>query len=394
MKIGIFTAELMTPGGASRKGCLLAERLSRRHEVWLISRDRADVQVLQRSHGVSLANVHFDCVETDSPRRLSMRLCPRQLRGIVGQFAPYWRLRRLNLDLFICNMSLHYMKAPAPRGILMCMFPWPMAEFPRPRWCRLPLVRQLIDHGLGYTLNRYRHAHETYDVITANSEFTAAWIKRLWKRDAHVVYSATELSSPAPAGAKERIILAVGRYNPDKQQDVLIEAFRTMGALHECGWALHLVGQINQGEWARRYHDRLVESARGLPVVFHYDLSIAELRARCSRAGGFLAGQGVGVPENEPQRMEHFGNTPLEAMSAGCVPVVMDAGGLRETVQHGVNGFRWRSLEDLRGYTLRLARNPGLLAALRTRAMQIDPRFGMEPFLRAVEAIVEEVLNS
>ena len=113
-----------------------------------------------------------------------MRLCPRSARELVGQFAPYRLLRRLRLDLFIHNTSSHYMRAPALRGIFMCMFPWPTAEFRRPRWCRLPLVRRLIDHGLGYTLDRYRHAHQTYDLITANSEFTSAWIKRLWERDA------------------------------------------------------------------------------------------------------------------------------------------------------------------------------------------------------------------
>lgn len=90
--------------------------------------------------------------------------------------------------------------------------------------------------------------------------------------------------------------------------------------------------------------------------------------------------------------MEHFGITPLEAMSASCAPVVMDAGGLRETVQHGVNGFRWRTLDELRQQTLLLACDPELLAQFRARAVQVDPPFGMEPFLEAIESMVEKML--
>jgi glycosyltransferase involved in cell wall biosynthesis len=357
------------------------------------------MQSLGRSFGVSLANVRFLCLEAPGDRRLSVwngvKPCvPRRVWRIVEQFPAYRRLCRLKLDLFILNQSFHYLKNPAPRGIFMCMFPWPMPEFPHARWCRLPLVKPLIDRALAHTLDRFPYAPDTYDVITANSQFTADWIKRLWNKDAPVVYSATELMPSPPSGGKEKIILTVGRYNRDKQQHILIEVFREMEELHEAGWELHLAGQIHRqlGESARRYHDTLLERARGYPVTFHYDLSLEALRQLYGRSAIYWHAKGFGVPEDQPHRMEHFGITPLEAMSAGCVPVVMDAGGLRETVQHGVNGLRWRTLDEMRQQTLLLACNPELLAQFRARAVQVDPRFGMEPFLEAIERMVEEVL--
>jgi len=373
----------------------MAERLSRRYEVWLISYDQLDVQALGRSFGVSLENVRCHCLSQPargfSGWRWLSELFPRHIRDLIIQIPTYRRLFALKLDLFIHNTSFHYMRAPAPRSIFMCMFPWPTAPFPRTRWCHLPVLRKIVDYALSNTLNRYRHTAKTYDVITANSEFTAAWVKRLWNRDAKVVYSATELIPTAPAD-KQKIVLSVGRFNTDKQQHVLIDAFRSMPQLREAGWALHLAGQINRGEWARDYHQKLVESARGLPVVFHYDPSIEELRALYRRSAIYWHAKGFGVPEDQPQFLEHFGNTPLEAMSAGCVPVVPDAGGLRETVQQGVNGFRWGTIEELKEYTHRLAQDADLLATFRTRAMQIDTRFGVEPFLRAVEAVVDDAL--
>jgi len=43
---------------------------------------------------------------------------------------------------------------------------------------------------------------------------------------------------------------------------------------------------------------------------------------------------------------EHFGITIVEAMSAGCVPVVHDSGGPKEIV-NGERGFRWQNLEEI-----------------------------------------------
>ena len=43
---------------------------------------------------------------------------------------------------------------------------------------------------------------------------------------------------------------------------------------------------------------------------------------------------------------EHFGITIVEAMSAGCVPVVHDSGGSKEIVS-GEIGFRWQNLEEI-----------------------------------------------
>jgi glycosyltransferase involved in cell wall biosynthesis len=45
---------------------------------------------------------------------------------------------------------------------------------------------------------------------------------------------------------------------------------------------------------------------------------------------------------------EHFGITIVEAMSAGCVPVVHDSGGPKEVVNEET-GFRWQNIDDVPG---------------------------------------------
>ena len=48
--------------------------------------------------------------------------------------------------------------------------------------------------------------------------------------------------------------------------------------------------------------------------------------------------------------MENCGITTAEAMSAGCIPVVINKGGQVEIVAEG-SGFRWNTLEELVSFT-------------------------------------------
>src|SRR4029078_6948484 len=48
-----------------------------------------------------------------------------------------------------------------------------------------------------------------------------------------------------------------------------------------------------------------------------------------------------------PERAEHFGITVVEAMSARPSPVAFDAGGPSEIIQHGTNGFLYRTVDEL-----------------------------------------------
>jgi glycosyltransferase involved in cell wall biosynthesis len=84
---------------------------------------------------------------------------------------------------------------------------------------------------------------------------------------------------------------------------------------------------------------------------------------------------------------EHFGITIVEAMSAGCVPVVHASGGPREIV--GDSGVLWRKLEEI----------PRLLAAadsayesLSKRSMGRAKIFSQEKFdVRLGEVLEEKV---
>src|SRR2546426_9894797 len=71
---------------------------------------------------------------------------------------------------------------------------------------------------------------------------------------------------------------------------------------------------------------------------------------------------------------EHFGITIVEAMAAGCVPVVHDSGGPREIVTNDV-GFRWRDLRTAADCISKLSHDDELRQRLSVAAAARAKRF-------------------
>ena len=80
--------------------------------------------------------------------------------------------------------------------------------------------------------------------------------------------------------------------------------------------------------------------------------------------------------------------TPVEAMSAGCVPVVYGAGGLPETVVQGQSGFLWRDVAELKEFTLQLAADQGIRSDMSKQAVERSERFNRQRFCHEIETLL------
>lgn len=247
---------------------------------------------------------------------------------------------------------------------------------------------------------------DSYDRIVANSEFTRRWIRTYWGREAGLLYPPVGLRTPAdpdhPGAGKEPIILSVGRFfaaerGHSKKQIDMVHAFRTLleradvRALPDAAnWQLHLVGGCSDAD--RPYLDEVRRAAEGLPVVLHVDAS-GETVDRLYRAASIYwhaAGFGEDASAH-PDRMEHFGITTVEAMSAGAVPVAYGEAGPLEAFTHGIEGFHFHTLGELTGATVKLWKHPALLARMRRAAIERAADFGMAAFDERVHALVADV---
>jgi glycosyltransferase involved in cell wall biosynthesis len=197
-----------------------------------------------------------------------------------------------------------------------------------------------------------------------------------------------------PRREKAPVILSVGRFflpgtGHNKKQLEMVTAFRDLVARGGAeGWEYHLVGGCSAEH--RPYLDEIRAASDGLPVVLHPDASGAELRDLYGRASIFWHAAGLGEdPERHPDRYEHFGITTVEAMSAGAVPVVIDAAGQVEIVEHGASGYRFAGLDDLVTQTQRLIADPDWRATLSVAAERRAHDFDADTFRAAVRAEVD-----
>jgi glycosyltransferase involved in cell wall biosynthesis len=230
---------------------------------------------------------------------------------------------------------------------------------------------------------------DAYQLVAANSPYTAGWVEALWGRRAAVLPPPVRLRS---GGTKERLILAVGRFFPNvsghsKKQLELVEAFRLACARGLEGWELHLVGGCNHTE--RGYVETVRKAAVGLPVRFHVNARGEDLTELYAAASLFWHAAGLGEDlQTHPDRFEHFGISVVEAMSAGAVPVVYEHGGPAAVVRDVGCGELFANVEELSEKTLALvaddARRGVLAAAARVRAAE----FAYDHFAERLDTLV------
>ncbi len=231
---------------------------------------------------------------------------------------------------------------------------------------------------------------DTYQQVVANSRFTATWVERLWGRSSEV------LNPPVagqPSGDKEPLILHVGRFFPpkaghSKRQLELIDAFgRLVGAGKADGWALHLVGGCDDEGAA--YLDQVRAAVEDLLVEVHANAPAATLRDLFARASIYWHATGLGEdPEAHPERMEHFGISTVEAMSAGAVPVAIGMAGQLEVFDDGVEGHHFASIDELVEHTAALIADPHRRQVMAAAARQRAADFDLPAFERRLFALL------
>ena len=249
-----------------------------------------------------------------------------------------------------------------------------------------------LDHAAytGMLRARTLPAARAYDLILANSRFTQDWIGRRWDLPSAVVYPPVEVETFQP-GPKRPAILNVGRFfagSHNKKHLPMISAFRALcdAGLH--GWELHLAGGCDEARPEHRaYLAELRAATEGYPITFHVNASFDTLRTLYGDARIYWHATGFGEDqERAPEAFEHFGITTVEAMAAGCVPIVIAAGGQIEIIEPD-SGFLWTTLDELQAYTRALVEDAGLRERMSEAARRRSHVFGMARFVEDIRRI-------
>lgn len=393
-RIGLYDAYLATLGGGENFLAVFAELLEHElpeAEIEIITHEgnHVAIEVLAERFGVSLRRTRLRRIQPSSRRHLTPLQPVRRFfheRDISNLSSEY--------DLFLNNTIFSVASPASPYSIYMCMFPltpvpWAVRERALRRWLFTPYIelrRRLYHRWVG-----------RYDLLLANSEFTRGWIRRLWNLESEVLFPPIETQTQLRLGSKSRKILAIGRFFPgshNKKHDILIQAFRRLRRSGLGNWELHLVGGKTPVDGTDAYLDRLRALARGQPVFFHLDAPKTHLVDLLRSSSFFWHATGFGEqPDQEPEKLEHFGMSTVEAMTHGCVPLVFRCGGQPEIIQQGINGFLWETLDELQEHTLRLAKDRKLREAVAQAAHERSQSFSRDAFRARAQDLLSKLVS-
>lgn len=231
--------------------------------------------------------------------------------------------------------------------------------------------------------------------VICNSFFTKSYIDREFAIDSVVVYPPVDVSASNGAD-KENIILNVGRFGQTiegenfKKQDVMIDTFKKMVDSGLRLWRLVLV--IGYKEEEKDKIEELKKLAEGYPIEIVDNPPLATTKNFFDKSKIYWHATGFGEDLIKfPEKAEHFGISTVEAMAHRCVPVVINAGGQKEIVQEGKNGFLWNTKEELIEKTIDLMKNPDALVDIGEKASLSVSRFGESRFCEDLEKAMDIV---
>jgi len=369
-------------GGSQFVAALLAEALAKDNQVDLFHRiPSLTAENLAANSGTDLHGVQLHYVGDEKPSNLSRRNPVSNYRESRNAFA---RLSE-SYDVFVAIVHDVPPFCHATRGALIVLFPAPTAPYVKPLGG--VDVKPAMRHPGRYLYQSWAWARrmETYQVKTAISDFSRRWTKKLWGVDCQIVYPPVDTDFRRQE--KEKTILSVGRFAIEgdghkKNQEQMLLTFERMKHNGLTDWDYVTVGGLPETPKHKAYFAGLARLAQASGARLVANMDRGELKDLYERSSVFWHAAGFGVDENtQPVSAEHFGISTVEAMAAGCVPVVIKKGGQKEIVEHGVSGFLWETLDELESYTERLLSDDALRARMSEAARQRAQVFSRESFV-------------
>lgn len=348
MKAAVYSPYLDSLGGGERYMLTIAEILSQRFET----------DLLIDPH---LGNLGIGELKKKLEKRLNLDLSRVKIvkapLGGQGNFLDRANFfKKYDLLFYLTDGSVFY--ATAKKNILHIQSP-------------------LVSNSLKSVKSRIKL--RSWDLIIYNSEFTKHHAEKYWKKKGVVLYPPVDIEEMKSLKKKDQI-LSVGRFFghlKEKKQEVMMDAFINLCQQKDIsGWSLHLAGGAGEGD--KSYLEELRKKAKGYPIIFHPNISFKDLVKLYGESSIYWHAMGYG--EEDPTKMEHFGIATVEAMAAGCVPVVINKGGQREIVENDKSGFLWDTLEELEKITFQLIQSESLRREIEERAIERSKKFSSEKF--------------
>lgn len=355
MKIGIYDPYLDDIGGGEKYMMTIAQILSKEHEVEVFWDKDEDLSIISRRFGINFSKVkRVDNIFSPSVSLLRRLLASKGYDALIvlsDGSIPFVASKKLFLHI---QQPLFY---PQTASL----------------WGKFKLSR----------VNK----------VFCNSEFTKKFIDKNFQTNTTIIYPPVEIKLHKKT-EKENIILHVGRFRVKnvslgdyKKQHIMIDAFKEMVNKGLKKWKFTLAVSIQEKDVDE--FEKMKDGAKGYPIEFYVNKTNEELWDLYSLAKIYWHASGYGEDlQLHPEFAEHFGISTVEAMGAGAVPVVINAGGQKEIITDGENGFLWDTVAQLQHKTSLLINDRKLLEKISEGARKRSLDFSPQAFEEKIHELI------
>ena len=356
MKIGIYDPYLDDLGGGEKYMMTIAEYLSKNNDVTIFWDNKEDINGLLQRFSLDLSRV-----------TIGKNIFAKN----VGFFNKIFESRKYDAIIILSDGSIPFLLSK--KILLHIQQPIKNSKNNLKSWLKLLRI----------------------NTIFYNSEFTKSFNENLLPQKTKVIYPPVYLFPKKTD--KKNVILHVGRFRVKnvvgvddyKKQHIMIEVFKEMVDKGLKDWKFILAVSVKSDDEEK--FEKMKKNTKGYPIEFVINCSNKKLWDYYSIAKIYWHASGFGEDLVEhPEFAEHFGISTVEAMGAGAVPVVINAGGQKEIVTDGENGFLWNSLEDFQKKTLQLTSDPNLMKQMSLRAKDQAKNFSEKKFRDEIAELVEK----
>jgi glycosyltransferase involved in cell wall biosynthesis len=356
VKIGIYDPYLDDLGGGERYMMTLAQCLSKNNEVFVYWDNQNDLKNLEERFQLDLSKI---------------KLLPNIFSNKISFINRFFQSRRMDAIVLISDGSIPFLLSK--KLFLHIQQPFNFRKLSFKDTVKLSRVNKIF----------------------CNSNFTKQYVDRIYGYNKTIVIF-PPVTVFGKSGKKENMILHVGRFRTAnvktedyKKQHFMIKVFKDLINEGLKGWEFVIgtsLPDVNDSKFLE-----MKKSVEGYPIRFLINFDNERLWREGSKAKIYWHASGYGEDlEKNPNLAEHFGISTVEAMGIGAVPVVINAGGQKEIVIEGENGFVWNTEKEFKEKTLKLIQNPSILVSLSKNAIQVAEKFDQNNFCRQIENLIRK----
>ena len=363
MKIGIFDPYLDDLGGGEKYMMKIAQCLSSDHDVSVFWDKKEDLEGLKKRFLLDLSKIKLTKNIFSKKTGLINRLIESKRYDIIILLSDG------SIPFLLSKKTFIHIQQPLPQDNLSIKTKLKIARINK-FFCNSNYTKSYIDKSLG---------------VDSAVLYPPVELKPKKTKKENIIFHVGRFRVKDVVTMRDKLLTGIGDY---KKQEFMIETFKKMIRQGLKNWKFVLAVGVKHEN--KEEFEKLRKNAKGLPIEFFLNKNNDELWDLYSMSKIYWHASGFGEDlEKHPEYAEHFGISTVEAMGAGAVPVVINAGGQKEIVNDGGNGFLWNNLDDLMEKTQLLMSDEKLWFKMSQQAIKRAKDFAGDKFCEDLHKILD-----